>query len=146
MARVKITVLKRLDPKTVFGEDVPVNPTTGELFGVCNVYTDGQEFIVEEDGGPFFEGYRVVELFGRRDESGIGYLHGPVTVYTDAEIDEVAWIGRSHAYTEYPTVTSGKIILHGVGAYEGMQLKLDVEQTGPGYYELEGRLLRPHGE
>lgn len=49
MARVKITVLKRLDPKDVFGEEVPINPMTGKHHGVCDRYTDDQEFIVEED-------------------------------------------------------------------------------------------------
>jgi uncharacterized repeat protein (TIGR04076 family) len=51
MARVKITVLKRLDPKAVFGEEVPIHPTRGEPVGVCERFTDGQEFIVEEDLG-----------------------------------------------------------------------------------------------
>jgi len=50
MARVKITVLKRIDPKAVFGEEVPINPTTGKEFEVCERFEEGQEFIVEETG------------------------------------------------------------------------------------------------
>lgn len=50
MARVKITVLKRIDPKAVFGEEVPINPMTGKEWEVCSSFEEGQEFIVEETG------------------------------------------------------------------------------------------------
>lgn len=50
MARVKISVIKRLDPKLVFGEQVPINPATGKAYEVCPKYLEGQEFVVEEDG------------------------------------------------------------------------------------------------
>jgi len=51
MARVKITVLKTLDPKVMFGDRVPINPRTGKRWEVCSKLREGQEFIVEETGG-----------------------------------------------------------------------------------------------
>lgn len=50
MSKVKITVLKRLDPKAVFGDDIPTNPMTGKKYEVCPRFKEGQEFIVEETG------------------------------------------------------------------------------------------------
>lgn len=45
--KVKITVLKRMDPKDVF-EKIPVTPA--ESLGVCDVFEDGQVFISEPYG------------------------------------------------------------------------------------------------
>ena len=50
MSRIKITVLKRLDPKMVFGEQIPINPNTGKEYEVCSRFLEGQDFVVEEDG------------------------------------------------------------------------------------------------
>ena len=50
MARVKITVLKTLDPKIIFGENVPLYPKTGRPYQVCSRFKEGQEFVVEEGG------------------------------------------------------------------------------------------------
>lgn len=44
--RVKITVLKRFDPSEVF-EKSPVTPVA--RLGACELFRDGQEFIVGED-------------------------------------------------------------------------------------------------
>jgi len=45
--RIKITVLRRFSPSEVFKKS-PVTPV-GAL-GVCELYKDGQEFVVEKDG------------------------------------------------------------------------------------------------
>jgi uncharacterized repeat protein (TIGR04076 family) len=44
--KVKITVLKRLDPKEIFDE-LPV--AERDWFVPCGLFQDGQEFILEED-------------------------------------------------------------------------------------------------
>ena len=44
--KVKITVLKRFDPSEVF-EKSPVTPVA--QLGACELFRDGQEFIVGED-------------------------------------------------------------------------------------------------
>jgi uncharacterized repeat protein (TIGR04076 family) len=46
-SRVKITVLKRFKPSEVF-EKSPVTPVTPPA--VCEIFADGQEFLVGEDG------------------------------------------------------------------------------------------------
>lgn len=46
--KVKITVLKRFEPQEVF-EKSPVTPTGS--FGPCDIFEDGQEFIINEDLG-----------------------------------------------------------------------------------------------
>jgi len=45
--KVKITVLKRFNPSEVFEKSpvTPVNP-----LGACELFMDGQEFLVREDG------------------------------------------------------------------------------------------------
>ncbi len=45
--KVKITVLKRLTPSEVF-EKSPVTPS--EPIGACELFREGQEFVVNEDG------------------------------------------------------------------------------------------------
>jgi len=49
MANVKITVLKKIDPKKIY-KNVPVNYKTGKKFDVCSHFKQGQEFIVENCG------------------------------------------------------------------------------------------------
>ena len=49
-SRVKITVLKRVDPSVIFDGDVPNVPGTDRKFEVCIAFNDDQEFIVEADG------------------------------------------------------------------------------------------------
>jgi len=45
-SRLKITVLRRMKPSDVLDE----SPIKGGAGSACGVYTDGQEFIVEENG------------------------------------------------------------------------------------------------
>ncbi|UYP46872.1 hypothetical protein NEF87_003157 [Candidatus Lokiarchaeum ossiferum] len=47
-SRVKITVLKRVDPSIIFNGDVPSRPN-GEKYEICTALEDGQEFIVDAD-------------------------------------------------------------------------------------------------
>jgi len=49
-SRVKITVLKRVDPSVIFDGEVPNRPGTEEKYGICTVYEDGQEFVIGLDG------------------------------------------------------------------------------------------------
>ena len=44
-SRVKITILKRVDPEYIFDGDVPLSPT-GERYTICTAFKDGQEFIL----------------------------------------------------------------------------------------------------
>ena len=48
-SKVKITVLKRVDPSVIFDGDVPNVPGTDRKFTVCTAFEDDQEFIVEEN-------------------------------------------------------------------------------------------------
>ena len=48
-SRVKITVLKRVDPEYIFDGEVPNMPGTDEPYPICGVFEDGQEFILETD-------------------------------------------------------------------------------------------------
>ena len=41
--KLKITVLKKTDPKQIFGGDSPIGGPTG----VCSVLEEGQEFVVD---------------------------------------------------------------------------------------------------
>ena len=49
-SRVKITVLKRVDPSVIFDGDVPNMPGKEEKYRICTTHEEGQEFIVEQDG------------------------------------------------------------------------------------------------
>lgn len=44
--RVKITVLKKIDPKQVFGD----NPPLGQVIEACSRFEEGQEFVVTAKG------------------------------------------------------------------------------------------------
>ena len=46
--RVKITVLKRVDPEYIFDGKVPNSPS-GKKYTICTRFTEGQEYIVEKD-------------------------------------------------------------------------------------------------
>ena len=48
--KTKITVLKRVDPKIIFDENIPKIPGTDRKFQICNTFEEGQEFIVEKNG------------------------------------------------------------------------------------------------
>ena len=50
--KIKITVIKRLDPASVFGVNIPKDPTTGKAFEVCSMFKEGQEFISEDGEMP----------------------------------------------------------------------------------------------
>lgn len=45
MTKLKITVLKKFNPKDVFGHDY-INPR-GEIVTTCYVFDEGEEFIIE---------------------------------------------------------------------------------------------------
>jgi uncharacterized repeat protein (TIGR04076 family) len=45
--KVKITVLKTIDPSVVFDGNVPNNPS-GRKYKKCNVFKPGQEFLVNK--------------------------------------------------------------------------------------------------
>ena len=46
--KVKITVLKRVDPEVIFNGNVPFSPS-GKKYTVCTRFIDGQDFTVERD-------------------------------------------------------------------------------------------------
>ena len=39
--RVKITVLKRVDPSYIFDGDIPVNPSSGRKYHICTEFEEG---------------------------------------------------------------------------------------------------------
>ncbi|MFW9964401.1 MAG: TIGR04076 family protein [Candidatus Sifarchaeia archaeon] len=45
MARIRVTVLKKFNPKDVFGHDY-VNPR-GEIVPACYVFDEGEEFLID---------------------------------------------------------------------------------------------------
>jgi len=49
-SKVKITVLKRVDPSVIFDGDVPNMPGTDKPYTVCSAFEEGQEFVVGLDG------------------------------------------------------------------------------------------------
>jgi len=46
-SEVKITVVKKTDSKQIFGD----NPPMGQAQEACSMFKEGQEFIVDKDGG-----------------------------------------------------------------------------------------------
>ncbi|HUT82691.1 MAG TPA: TIGR04076 family protein [Candidatus Bathyarchaeia archaeon] len=46
--RVKITVLKRVEPSYIFDGKVPISPG-GKEYSICTAFEDGQEFIVDKN-------------------------------------------------------------------------------------------------
>jgi uncharacterized repeat protein (TIGR04076 family) len=51
-SKVKITVLKRVDPSVIFDGDVPNMPGTDKKYGICTAFEEGQEFVVENGEKP----------------------------------------------------------------------------------------------
>jgi len=49
-SKVKITVLKRVDPSIIFSGDVPTIPGTDRKFEACTAFRDSQEFVVGMNG------------------------------------------------------------------------------------------------
>ena len=47
--RIKITVVKRVDPSVIFDGDVPVNPSSGRPYAICTAFQEGQEYVIETD-------------------------------------------------------------------------------------------------
>ncbi len=48
-SRVKISVLKCVDPSIIFNGDIPIRPGTGKPYTKCPQFREGQEFIVNID-------------------------------------------------------------------------------------------------
>ena len=51
-SKVKITVLKRVDPSVIFDGKVPNMPGTDRKYSICTAFKEGQEFIVENGEKP----------------------------------------------------------------------------------------------
>ena len=49
MVKIKITVIKKIDPKKIF-ENPPINYETEKKIGVCSHFEEDQEFIVKNCG------------------------------------------------------------------------------------------------
>lgn len=47
--RVKITVLKKIDPEIIFNGHIPFRPESDQLYKICDAVDEGEEFIVEKD-------------------------------------------------------------------------------------------------
>jgi hypothetical protein len=77
-----------------------------------------------------------------------GPCHGSIT-FRDGPDGTVLWEGRIHL-TNVNMMTSGHVVAHGRGPYEGTQLKLDWQERddlgpNPDVFALSGCLLYPHG-
>jgi uncharacterized repeat protein (TIGR04076 family) len=46
-SKVKITVLKRVEPSIIFDGDVPNISGTDRKFEICSAFKEGQEFVVD---------------------------------------------------------------------------------------------------
>ncbi|MCW4013802.1 MAG: TIGR04076 family protein [Candidatus Bathyarchaeota archaeon] len=49
-SKVKITVLKKIDPATIFNGNIPNIPGTDKKYQICQAFKEGQEYIVEMKG------------------------------------------------------------------------------------------------
>ena len=49
-SRMRITVLKRVDPSVIFDGEVPNRPDSERKYEICDAFREGQKFIVESDG------------------------------------------------------------------------------------------------
>jgi uncharacterized repeat protein (TIGR04076 family) len=47
--KVKITVLRKIDPEIIFKGQIPLRPDTDRPYTICNAVEEGQEFIVEKN-------------------------------------------------------------------------------------------------
>jgi len=52
MAKAKITVVKRLDAKDLYGDNPPAEYDEERITAACNRFEDGQEFIVDNHNCP----------------------------------------------------------------------------------------------
>jgi len=50
--KVKITVMKKVDPSIIFDGDVPNIPGTDRKFEICPAFEEGQEYVVEDGKKP----------------------------------------------------------------------------------------------
>ena len=48
-SRVKITVLRKIDPEIIFKGQIPLRPDSGRKYTICDTVEEGQEFIVEKN-------------------------------------------------------------------------------------------------
>lgn len=48
LAKVKITVFRRVDPSVIFDGKVPNMPGTDKPYAKCTAFEEGQEFIVDD--------------------------------------------------------------------------------------------------
>ena len=48
--KVKITVMKRVDPSVIFNSDIPNLPDSDRKYTKCSAFEEGQEFIAETNG------------------------------------------------------------------------------------------------
>ena len=46
MAKIKVTVIKKFNPKDVFGHEI--KSPKGEIIPTCYIFEEGEEFIVED--------------------------------------------------------------------------------------------------
>jgi len=49
-SRIKITVIKRVDPEVIFDGNIPNMPDSDKKYEKCTAFEEGQEYIVELDG------------------------------------------------------------------------------------------------
>ncbi len=52
MAKIKITVLSKIDPSVVFKGNIPNMPKSGKPYEKCTAFEEGQEFITEDRTRP----------------------------------------------------------------------------------------------
>ena len=52
MAKVKITVISKIDPKVVFKGNVPNMPNSDKPYETCTAFEEGQVFITEDRTRP----------------------------------------------------------------------------------------------
>jgi uncharacterized repeat protein (TIGR04076 family) len=62
MAKVKITVVKKLDANDLFGDNIPIKIKPGSLKPVCTEFNEGQEFIVDFVCPPGFCGVAFSDM------------------------------------------------------------------------------------
>jgi uncharacterized repeat protein (TIGR04076 family) len=49
LSKVKITVLRKIDPEIIFKGQIPLRPDSGYPYTICNAVEEDQEFIVEKN-------------------------------------------------------------------------------------------------
>ena len=104
-------------------------------------------YSVDGDGFVFSGWQKVILSCNLADY--YGPCHGTIAI-SDEKDGTVFWEGRIQL-TTVDRMTSGQIVAHGRGPYEGTQLKLDWQERddlgpNPDVFKLAGRLQYPHGE